>query len=387
MPQVVTTSGDKVMNQKVLIIGGLILLITVIGGILLTGNNPTGLFTANSTNGEIQIDGLLPMTGSMAGYGETMKNGMELAIEQINNEGKIKLKGNYQDTKADPKEALTALNNSSSCCTTAAGSGAILAEGPVADQKKILVMNLGAKSPAITKAGDYVFSVIPNSSYDEIYFAQYTKYTLKINKVAILEINNDYGAGTASAFIENFKSLGGEIVTIEKYETDATDFKTQLIKIKEKNPEGLFIIGYKELGVAMKQIKELDIKAQLLASDAISGGGALEVAGESANGLIYHTPIYDPTTTSEPTKSFVSAYTAKFGKAPDLYAANGYDTIMLYAKAIEQVGNNAEKIKQILYNTQNYQGVSGIITFDENGDVKKPSAIMKVENQKAVRIE
>ncbi|MFA6064654.1 MAG: penicillin-binding protein activator [archaeon] len=375
------------MNQKVLIIGGLILLIAVIGGILLAGNTPTGLFAATNSTAEIPIDGLLPMTGSMAVYGEVMKNGMELAIEQVNQEGKIKLKGNYTDTKADPKEALTALNNSSSCCTTAAGSGPILAEGPVADQKKILVMNLGAKSPSITKAGDYVFSVIPNSSYDEIYFAEYIKNTLKINKVAILEINNDYGAGTASAFSENFKALGGEIVSIEKYETDATDFKTQLIKIKEKNPEGLFIIGYKELGIAMKQIKELDIKTQLLASDAISSGGILELAGESANGLIYHTPIYDPTTTSEPTKSFVVAYTQKFGKAPDLYAANGYDTVMLYAKAIEKVGNNSEKIKQELYNTKNYNGVSGKITFDENGDVKKPSAIMQIQNQKTIRIE
>lgn len=386
IPPPVTTSGDKVMMKRNLVAGGIVLLTIVIAGTLILNNSPTGLFALNPAGEETEISGLLTMSGSMAIYGETMKNGMELAIEEVNLEGKIKLKGTYYDTKADPKEAITILNSINSCCTTAAGSGPILAEGPVADQKKILVMNLGAKTPAISTAGDYVFSVIPNSTYDEKIFAEYVKNELKLTKIAILEINNDYGIGTVKAFSENYIALGGEILTTEKYEAEATDFKTQLTKIKETNPEGLFIVGYKELGIAMKQIKELGISAQLIAPDAISSAGILELAGESANGLIYNMPEYDPSTTKEPTKSFVEAYTKKYNKAPDLYAANAYDTVMLYAKAIREVGNNSEKIKNWLYNTKGYQGVSGEITFDSNGDVKKPVTIMQVQNQKSARI-
>lgn len=219
------------------------------------------------------------------------------------------------------------------------------------------------------------------------FFADFVKNDLKLNKVAIIYGNNDYGVGTSDVFEKFFVSAGGTIATKEAYGNDATDFRTQLTKIKLVKPEGIFIVGYKEQGLLLKQAYELGINAKWLAPEGFAQPEIVEIAGVAAEGVIYHAPGLNPNSVEEPARSFFAEYSARFGKQPDIYAANSFDAIRLFNQAILEVGDNSEKIKEWLYNVKSWLSVSGKISFDSNGDVIKPILIMTVKNGEFVPYE
>jgi branched-chain amino acid transport system substrate-binding protein len=365
----------------------------ILAGIIIAGIQlePTGFFGFRNTE-EIKIVGLLPMTGNGATYGESMNKGAELAVEEINSlnitNGK-RVNYTIEDSRGDPTTAVTALKSiDSNVSGVIIGiSGVILSSAPIANDKKILLVNLGAKSPLITDAGDYVFSVIPNSNYDEKIFAKYVIENLGIKKAAILQINNDFGNGTTNAFSNYFSQNGGEVVSIEKYETDATDFKTQLLKIKQENPQGIFFVGYKELSNAFIQAKELGVEGTWLGPEAITPTDFILASKGACEGLIAHTTDYSTKSTRQETQKFVEAFKAKYGTEPDLYAANAYDAIMLIAKGAKEVGTKSEEIKDWMYTVKEYRGASGVISFDANGDVIEPIKIVQVKNGNIVPVE
>lgn len=364
------------METKRKIIGSVLFIVILIAIIGLTFK------VLRTTDKSIEMGALIPLSGNAAIYGQSMQSGIDLALEEINRKGinGKELKIIYEDSKGDPKTAVTEISfliGGMPAIITAI-SGVVLSTAPLANEKKIILMNVGAKSPLISEAGDYIFSNIPNSNYDEKLFAKFVKENLNINRIAIIHLNNDYGLGTSKAFDKYFTELGGNIVITESYETDAIDFKTQLTKLKSKNPEAIFLVGLKEQGLVLKQAKELDINTQWLAPEGFAQPEIIKLAGEAAENTIFHTPNFDPKSQLEPTKSFVETYKTKFNKDPDIYAANSYDATMLLAEAIKEVGPDGEKVKDWLYIT-NFQGVSGIIKFDTNGDVIKPVIIKTIK--------
>ncbi len=366
-------------NTKRKIIGSILFVVILIVILTLTFK------VLKTTDKNIEIGALLPLSGNAAIYGQSMESGIELAVEEINKNRGINGKGlkiTYEDSKGDPKTAVTTLSLMENIpVVITAISGVVLSTAPLANEKEIILLNVGAKSPLISEAGDYVFSNIPNSNYDEKLFVKFVKENLNINKIAIIHINNDYGVGTSKAFNKYFTESGGDILISETYETDATDFKTQLTKIKAKDPEAIFLVGLKEQGLVLKQAKELGINKRWLAPEGFAQPEIIKIAGGAAENVIFHTPNFDLRSQSEPTKSFVEDYKSRYSKDPDIYAANSYDATMLLATAIKEVGPNSQKIKDWLYNINNFQGVSGIIKFDFNGDVIKPILIKTIKNQ------
>lgn len=362
-----------------------VIVLIIIAAVLLT-INPTGNFIREEV---IKIGALLPLTGNAAIYGESMRQGVDLAVEEINEAGGMygkRVEILWEDSKGDSKEAVSAFmkfkNNTPAVIT--AISGVVLSVAPLANEQKIVLLNVGAKNPAISQAGDYVFSNIPNSDIDEKVFASFVRNNLGINRVAIMSGNHDYGIGTAGAFERFFIGSGGVIVAKELYENDATDFRTQLIKIKNAEPEGIFIVGYKEQGLLLKQAYELGIDTQWLAPEGFAQPEILEIAGEAAEGVIYHSPKFEPASQEEPAKSFFSNYSKKFGKTPDIYAANSYDAAKLLAQAIAETNGQPEKIKEWLYYVKDWPSVTGTFSFDENGDVIKEMTLNTVRNDQFV---
>ena len=112
-----------------------------------------------------------------------------------------------------------------------------------------------------------------------------------------------------------------------------------------------------------------------------------DIAGSAAEGLIYTSSAFSKDSTDERIKSFVEAYKGQYGSAPTVYAANAYDTIMLIAEALKKQDSvDADKIKQFLYQVENYHGVSGKISFDSYGEVTKPVVLKQVKGHDFVII-
>ena len=218
-------------------------------------------------------------------------------------------------------------------------------------------------------------------------FAKFVKNDLGLNNIALISVNNDYGLGTSKAFSDAFIALGGKIIASEKYEASATDFRTILTKIKVVKPEGVFIVGYKEQGLLLKQAAELGLKTQWLAPEPFASPDIIALAGSAADGVIYHMPNLDPKSNEEPAKSYFVNYKKRFNKEADFCSANSYDGVKLFLKAMSKVGNDGEKIKDWLYSAKDWESTTGKSTFDSNGDVTKNLTMMTVKAGQFVRFE
>ncbi len=156
--------------------------------------------------------------------------------------------------------------------------------------------------------------------------------------------------------------------------------RTQLTKIKGAKPDVLYLVGYpKETPIALKQAHELELGLSVLGTVAMKDPQLIEAAGEAAEGLRFPYPK-DPT--GEHVAKFQAAFRVKYdGQEPGITADVGYDAVKMIALAMERAdGFSGEDIRGGLNELKDYPGVSGTMTFDEHGDVRKPMGIIGVRN-------
>lgn len=376
------------MSRKSIIIGVVAVLVAVGLGIWLGVFPPWG-----GQANEIKIGAILPLTGDGAKYGEEARNGIDLAVEEINAKGGVdgrKVRIIYEDDQGTSTAAVNAFNKLVTVDKVPVIIGPMyssttLAVAPIAERAKVVVLSPSASSPKVTQAGDYIFRNWPSDVYEGGEMAKFAHERLGLKRAAILTVNLDYGIGLTEVFSKEFTDLGGQVVVVEKYEQGATDFRTQLTKIQATNPDGLYLPGYyTEIALILIQAKELGINVQFLSCVGFDNPKSLELAGEAAEGVIFARPAYDPESKAEPVASFVQSFKSRYGLVPGTYAAHAYDAMRIVAEAIRKGGYQSEGIKKALYAIRNFPGVTGETSIDENGDVSKPSQIMKVEGGKFV---
>ncbi|GAG00492.1 unnamed protein product, partial [marine sediment metagenome] len=223
--------------------------------------------------GEIKIGAIMPLTGELATYGEPVKNGMELAVEEINAKGGINgtlLRIIFEDDLGDPKTAVSAFNKliDSEKVPIILGpltSGASMATAPVAERRKVVQLSTIAGTIKLKYAGDYIFRVFAS---DELQAKAIVDKAIDIfgsKKAAILYINNAYGQGIKEITENRYIERGGQLVAIESFNESDKDFRTQLIKIKNVKPDLIFCLSYwKEGALILVQAKELGIDTKFL---------------------------------------------------------------------------------------------------------------------------
>jgi len=265
-------------------------------------------------------------------------------------------------------------------------SSVTLAIASICEKNKIILMSPGSSSPAITNAGDYIFRNWPSDNFEGTAMAKYA-VDHGFKRAAVLHINNEYGLGIENIFKEEFSKLGGEVLVTDTYMQGSSDMRPQLTKIKKYNPDVIYLVGHaKENGHVVKQARDLNIKTQILGTVGIEGPDLLNIAGESAEGLVYTAPAFDPDNPDPIVKSYQDAYLKKYGKKSEIFAATAYDAMKIIAFMIEKYGYNPDSIKDGLYKLKDYPGVSGVTTFDQNGDVVKSVMFKTVKNNQFVPV-
>lgn len=336
---------------------------------------------------EIKIGAILPLTGEGAKYGQSAKRGIDLAVEEINLKGGIKgkkLTVVYEDSKGDPKEGTSAIQKLITMEKVPAIIGAMassvtLAVAPIAEKNKVVLLSPASSAPKITYAGDYIFRNCYSDLYEGRKMAHYIYNETTYRKIAIIHINNDYGIGLRDAFRGEFTKLGGNVTATETYGFGTTDFRTQISKIKDANPDAVYIVGYAEMGRLLVQAKELGLKVPFFSCIMFEDPDILKVAGEVAEGIVYTFPSYNPESKEDVVANFVSSFEKKYNQKPDGFAANAYDALKILVVAIKEGGEKSQQIKKALYSIKNYPGVTGETSFDKNGDVIKLIGIKRVE--------
>lgn len=340
--------------------------------------------------GEIKIGAILPLTGEAALYGESIKKGIDLGVMQINELGGIqdkKISIIYEDSKALPADGVSALRKlidvqKVSVIIGDAVSSVTLAIAPIAEKDKVVILSPLSSSPAITNAGDFIFRNVPSDLFQGKVAAYFSIKDQSWHSLAILYINNDYGVGLRDTFSSVVETLGGKIVASEAYEQGSTDFRTQLSKIKQANPEVVFVIGYREAAQILVQAKEIRLKARILGTGLFEDPEIIKVAKNAAEEVFYTIPQYTSDSLNPIIREFVKAFKERNGSEPDIISAYGYDAIRIMAFAMSKSKLTSETIKDQLYNIKDFEGVTGKISFDENGDIIQPMGVKIIKEGK-----
>ena len=338
----------------------------------------------------VKIGAVLVLTGPDAKAGQSAKQGIEMAVEEINASGGVKsrkIKVIYEDDGGEPQKSVSAVQKLINVDKVLAilgpmWSSCVLAVAPIVESKGVVILSPTASSPKITYGGDYIFRNTYSDAIEGAKTAEFASKELKYGKAGILFINNDYGVGLKDAFKRKFEELGGKIVIDEGYDPKTTDFRTILVKVKERSPEVIYIAGYSEMGQLLRQMRETGIKIPVLSCIMFEISDIAKVAGKAAEGVIYAYPSYDPEKGNEITLKFAKKFKEKYGTLPDPEAAFSYDAVKILALAMEKGGFTSEDIKNALYKIKGYNGITGKTSFDENGDVIKPVGFKRVHNGK-----
>jgi len=341
----------------------------------------------------IKIGAILPLTGSGALWGQNARKGIELALEQANRNNNINNKifeVIFEDSKTLASQAVTAFRklidiHKIQCAVVDMISSNVLAISPIAEREKVVIISPGASSPDITDAGEYTFRNWPSDALQGKVLAKFVATKKEIKRVAILFIENDFGESLTDVFTSTFEELGGSVIIAESFKQGATDFKNQITKVKSKNPEALILFVYPEEAPRLiKQIKSASINIPLFATAEIEDPSILKEP--AVNGIIYTFP--KPANKEAPeVKNFIISYKAKYNENPGIVADVAYDAINILIEAIRKVGNDGPRIQKYLLSIKNYKGASGVITFDDNGDLIKPFVIKMIKNGKFILLE
>lgn len=281
----------------------------------------------------------------------------------------------FEDTKGgDPAVAVQSYRSLTSQAKPLAvityGSGVGMALSPLVNEDHVVQMGIATATPKYRSESDFTFRNFPSATAEAAFLAEALTREFKVSRVAIVNISNDYGVGTAAAFKAAFSERGGEVIAEEHYEPDLTDFKPLLLRLRSKQIENFYLASYPSDGaLLLKQAHELGIKSHFYASVAIIGGKSFfSLAGDAAESLrVVSTALGEST-------PFTRAYSTRYpgeSSAQQIYAARSYDAFMLIAGAAAACKPvTADCVKDKLFTVRNYHGASGEITFDSAGDIQ-----------------
>jgi branched-chain amino acid transport system substrate-binding protein len=333
------------------------------------------------------------LTGIQASFGNSTRNGIELALKEANAAGGVKgkkLEIRVYDNQGKPEEAAQATTR------LIAQDKALLILGDVASSNSLAMaekaqaagvpmITNAATNPAVTEKGDYIFRVCFIDPFQGAVLAKFARENLKTEQVAILQDNKSaYSIGLTEVFSQKFTELGGKITVTESYSQGDTDFRAQLTAIKKTKPKAIYVPGYySDVGIIARQARELGLSVPLIGGDGWDSDKLFELAGGALDGS-YYSNHYSPDNPDPRVQKFIADYKAAYGSVPDAMAALGYDAARVAIAALEKAKDlSGPSIRDAIAQTKDFPGVAGTITLDEKRNAVKPAVILKVANNKA----
>ncbi|HEX6284409.1 MAG TPA: ABC transporter substrate-binding protein [Pyrinomonadaceae bacterium] len=350
--------------------------------------------TNGGDTGPILVGYYGDLSGRTSSFGQSTKNGVEMAADEINKAGGIngrQIQIITEDDQGEPNKAATVVTKLINQDKVVALLGEVassnsLAAAPKAQEAKIPMISPSSTNPAVTQVGDYIFRVCFIDPFQGEVMAKFAANNLKAKRAAILyDFNSDYSRGLYEFFKRSFTGLGGEVVAERSYTQGDRDFSGQLTAIRAANVDVIYVPGYYgEVGVIANQTKQLGIKAPLLGGDGWDAPQLWQLGGASLNGdyISNHYSVDDP---SPAIRKFVADYEARYKVLPDALAALGYDSMKVLADAINRAGGtDSAKLRDAIAATSNFPGVTGQITIDAERNAVKPAVVLKLQDSKFV---
>lgn len=329
----------------------------------------------------IKIGAILPLTGPAALLGEWVRDGHELAIYEINREGGIKgkkIKYIVEDGMGDPKTSISAfrklveIDKVKIIFTTL--SNVTLALIPLLEKYDVLLYT-NAAHPKITGDSKLVFRHGQVAEHESFVILEFL-LTKKINNIGIIYLNDDYGVLFSKKLREESEKRGIVVKSFVSYEKEETDFKTEVQKLIENNPEAVIVAGYgKAIGFILKRLKEKGYENKIICTSLFNSPEVLEIAGDAASGVFYTDFAIDYSDSA--VRNLTALYEKKFGRKIHPLSIFSYNDIFLLKKAIEKVGYNPSEISSFLLKLKKCKLAGEEVTIKPSGDILIPLEIKK----------
>lgn len=341
---------------------------------------------------EVIIGVFEPMTGPMAAGGQQTVEGINLAIEQTTEVLGRPIKVVLVDNKSEKVESANAVARLIEYEKVVAivgsyGSGNTIAGGEVANTAGVPVVGCSPTNPLVTLGKPYIFRACFIDPFQGAVMANFAVTELKAKTAVIIQdISNDYSVGLSNFFRDAFIKLTGDpksVAGVISYQTGDQDFTAQLTYAAGKKPDVVFVPAgqYGDGALIIKQGKEMGITGIFLGGDTWEAPEFIEVGGKAVEGSYYSTHFDASAVTTKAAEKFNKDFQAKYNRLPSAFAALGFDAFNMVIDAIKRAGSADPKaIRDALAVTKDYEGVTGIITLDLNGDAVKDAIIRKVEN-------
>jgi branched-chain amino acid transport system substrate-binding protein len=342
----------------------------------------------------VRIGSASPLTGPQAHIGIDIKNGVQLAIDDLNARDveiggrKAKFELIAEDDEANPTKATTVAQKLVDSKVAAVvghfNSGASIPASRIYSDAGIPQISPASTNPKYTLQGfKTAFRVVAHDDQQGPTLAKFAAENLKAKSVAVIDDSTAYGQGIADAFEKTAKAAGAKVVAREHTTDKDTDFRAILTSIKGRKPDLVMFGGIDpQAGPMARQMASLGIKAKFMGGDGIQTPNFIKIAGDAAEGVLASTPGL-PMAQMPGGKDFVAKYKAKFNAEVELYAPMGYDAVMVFVDAMKRAGSTdpAKFLPEI--GKTNYHGVIGPIAFDDKGDLRNgPITIYVVKGGK-----
>ncbi|WP_426350040.1 ABC transporter substrate-binding protein [Alloiococcus sp. CFN-8] len=351
--------------------------------------------SSKGSSDTFQIGGIGPITGDAAIYGQAVKNGAEIAIEEINADGGVngyKLQFDFQDDENDAEKSINAYN-------TLKDNGMDILLGTVTSTPSIAVAdkthadNIFQLTPSGSAVeivqNDNVFRVCFSDPNQGIGAAAYIGQHKLATKVAVIyDSSSVYSSGIYEKFTAEAKNQNLEIVSAEAFTSESNkDFSVQLQKAKDSGAELVFLpIYYSEASLILTQAGAMDYSPIFFGCDGLDGIlGVKNFDTSLAEGTMLLTP-FAADAEDELTKSFVASYKEKFDEVPNQFAADAYDGVYIIAAAIEKAGVTPEMTPseicdglKVAMTEITIDGLTGLqMTWDASGEPNKAPKAVKI---------
>lgn len=338
---------------------------------------------------ELQIGAIFPLTGNGASYGKMYKQGVELAVEEINEAGGVdgkKLSVIYEDGRAEPKTSVQAAQTLAAKnlpFIMSAYTGVTLGILPIAERNKIMVINGGGQGDDLAGASPYLFNTIPLLGLEVEVLAKYLgEEKSDLKKGYIIHVDDDSGRSGLNKFTEEFKKVGGEIVGSGSHKMGETNFRAILTQAKAKKPDFIYIASHgQDAKLIIDQTRELGINVPIVNT---SWTIIPEIVNSpNAQGVMHTSFAFNPD------EEWLANFKEKYDTDQvTSYVSNYYDAVKVFAEAYEYAvekgyGTDGEAISKAILEIKEFESANGKVTFQDDGTSVRQIDISVIEDNQS----
>lgn len=373
-------------------------MVVVAGLMVACSNGETEDSTADAEN-VIRIGSMFELTGAAAEYGISMNDAVKMAVAEINDAGGVDgktieiIERDIASDEAQASQAALSLVSDENVSTIIgpALTGTFQAAIPAANQYEVPIISPSATDDGVLQDDNgnvhpYAFRTSFTNSFQGGALAQFANENLGATKAIIFGDNSsDYAQGLTQTFQDAFV---GEIVSIENFTADQTDFSATLTNISDMDFDVLYLPGYYEqAGPIVKQAREMGIDQPIVGPDGLGNTKMVDLAGSENMNDVFYTSHFVVESDEPAIQAFVQNYKDFTGNDPDMFTGLAYDAVYITKEAIERAESaNPKDVNAEIEKTEDFIGITGTYSFDEKHDPVKTVSIIEIQNGDPVNI-